>query len=131
MKLFRLSSAVLIMAALLFTGCKGKSAKDLIVNKWKLTDVSGEGAKGMSDAEKKEMTDKLVMEFTKDGKCSMSGQGDTPKTGTYTMSDDGKTLSLTQEGDTKSEAQDVNELTSSKLVITDAKDKMIMTFSPK
>ncbi len=131
MKLIRLSSVVLLLGALFFTGCKGKSAKELIVNKWKLTEVSGEGVKDMSDAEKKEMTEKFILELTKDGKVSMTGMGETPKTGNYTVSDDEKTLLLTRDGDSKAEPQDINELKADKLVITSVKDKLKLSFSAK
>ena len=131
MKLLKLSTALLALTMMLFTSCKSKSPKDLIVNKWKVTDVSGEGAKNMSDAEKKDMVNKVVMDLAKDGKCSMSGMGDTPKTGTYTLSDDGKTLNLTRDGDSKPTPQQINELTADKLVITDGDSKMKITFSPK
>lgn len=131
MKLFRLSSIALLLTALFFTGCKGKSAKELIVNKWKLTEVTGEGAKEMSDTERKEMADKFVLELTKDGKVSMSGMGETPKTGTYTVSDDGKTLFLTREGSDKADPQDINELKADKLVLTSPKDKLVLSFSAK
>lgn len=131
MKLFRLSSLVLILATLFFTGCKTRTAKELIVNKWKLTALSGENAKEISDTEKKEMTDKLVMELTKDGKVFMSGMWDTPKTGTYSLSDDGKTLFLTRDGETKAEPQIINELKEGKLVLTSEKDKLVLNFSAK
>jgi hypothetical protein len=131
MKLFRLTSIALILMALFFTGCKGKSAKELIVNKWKLTELSGDNAKEMTDAEKKEMTDKFLMELTKDGKVTMSGMWDTPKTGTYSLSEDGKTLFLIRDGDTKAEPQGINELKAGKLVITSEKDKLILSFSAK
>ena len=131
MKLLRLSSLALILAVILFTGCKGKAAKDQIVNKWKLTAVSGEGAKDMSDEEKAGMIGKLTLEFTKDGKCTMSGEGDNTKTGTYTMSDDGKTLMMTQEGHDKADQMDVSELSSGKLVMTEGKNKTTMTFEAK
>jgi hypothetical protein len=131
MKLFRSSSIALICMALIFAGCKSKSAKELIVNKWKLTELSGENAKELPEKEKKEMTDKLVMELTKDGKVSMSGMWDTPKTGTYSLSDDGKTLFLVHDGDTKAEPQIINELKEGKLVITSEKDKMVLNFSAK
>jgi len=131
MKLFKSSAIALILMALIFAGCKSKGAKELIVNKWKLTELSGESAKEMSDTEKKEMTDKLVMELTKDGKVTMSGMWDTPKTGTYSLSDDGKTLFLTRDGDTKAEPQAINELKEGKLVITSEKDKMVLSFSAK
>lgn len=131
MKLFKLSSLVLLLAALIFTGCKSKAAKDQIVSKWKLTAVSGDGAKEMPEAEKKDMINKLAVEFSKDGKCTMSGEGDTPKTGTYTLSDDGKTLVMTQEGSSKGEQMDISELSDSKLVMTATKDKMTLTFAHK
>jgi Lipocalin-like domain len=130
MKLFRLSAVALMLVALIFTGCK-KSAKELIVNKWKLTALSSENAKEMSEEEKKEMIEKLVMELTKDGKVTISGMGDTPKTGTYSLSDDGKTLLIIRDGDTKAESQTINELKADKLVITSEKDKLILSFSAK
>ena len=54
MKLFKLSTAVLAITMMLFTACKSKSAKDLIVNKWKMIDVSSDDGKNMNEAEKKE-----------------------------------------------------------------------------
>jgi len=131
MKLLRLSSLLALSLALIFTACKGKSTKDLVANKWKLTEVSGEGAKDMSDAEKKEMTSALVMELTKDGKINISGLGGDPKMGTYKVSDDGKTLLFKRDGEEKEEPQQVNEITADKLVITDNKSKMVLTFSSK
>ena len=129
MKLLRLSTFTLLTATLFFTGCKGKSPKELIVNKWKLTEITGDGANGIPDAEKKEMIDKVVMDLSKDGKCSMTGKGDSPKTGTYTISDDGKTLTLIHDGSDKGEAHDINELTGSKLVLAWSREKMKMTFT--
>ncbi|MEP7237809.1 MAG: hypothetical protein ABI685_08095, partial [Ferruginibacter sp.] len=78
-----------------------------------------------------EMKEKFVLELTKDGKVSMSGMGDTPKTGTYTVSDDGKTLFLTREGSEKADPQDINELKADKLVLTSPKDKLVLSFSAK
>lgn len=131
MKLFKLASIALLLASLFFTACKSKSAKELIVNKWKLTEVSGEGVEGISETEKNEMIGKFVMELTKDGKVTMSGIGETPKTGTYVLSKDGKTLLLTREGDEKADPQDINELKAGKLVITSAREKLKLTFSTK
>jgi hypothetical protein len=131
MKLLRSSSMALLLAALFFTSCKSKSAKDLIVNKWTLTDVSGEGIKNLSEDEKKEMLGKFVMDLTKDGKVSMTGMGETPKTGTYTLSEDGKTLFLTRDGDSNSDPQEINELKEGKLVITSAKEQMKLSFTAK
>ena len=117
--------------ALFFAGCKSKSAKELLVNKWKLTEVTGEGAKEMSDIEKKKMTGTFVLELTKDGKVSMTGMDETPKTGTYTVSDYGKTLFLTREGSEKADPQDINELKADKLMLISPKDKLVLSFSAK
>ena len=131
MKLFRSSTIALLLAALFFTACKSKSTKDKLVNKWTLTDVSGEGIKNMSESEKKEMLGKFVMELTKDGKVSMTGFGETPKTGTYSVSDDGKTLYLTREGDSKADPQEINELKDGKLVIYSSREQMKLSFTAK
>ncbi len=128
MKLIKSLSVILSLAALLFMGCKGGSPKDDIVKKWKLTEVSGGDAAKMSDAEKKEMVDKLSLEFTKDGKCTMAGEGDTPRTGTYTISDDGKTLMMKQDGHETADQMNVSELSSGKLVMTEAKGGTTMSF---
>jgi hypothetical protein len=131
MRLSKLLSVVFLLTSIVLISCTSKAPKDLIVNKWKLTEVSGEGAKNMSDAEKKDMVGKLVMDIQKDGKCSVSGIGETPKKGTYTISDDGKTLNLTGENETKSTPQQINQLTSDKLSITDPESKLVLTFSSK
>lgn len=131
MKLVKhLFAATLLLTAVTMLSCKGKSPKDMIVNKWSLTDMSGEGAKGMTDEDKKTMVGKVIMELTKDGKISMTGMGDEAKVGTYKLSDDGKTLDLTREGSDKADPHEVNELTESKLVITEKKaDGMKLSFS--
>ena len=131
MKLTKLFTAVLLFATVAMMSCKSKSAKELIANKWKLTAIAGEGGSGMSDAQKKDMIGKVVMELTKDGKCSMSGMGDTPKNGTYTLSEDGKKLLLLRDGHDKPDPQTITELTESKLVISEDKSKMKLTWMAK
>lgn len=131
MKLTKLFTVILLVSTVMF-GCKSKSSKELIVNKWKLTAVSDEMADStsrMSEESKKEMIGKVSIELTKDGKCIMQGVGDSPGTGTYSLSDDGKTLKLTEDGATRSDVMGVNELTDSKLMMTDEKGKVKMTFS--
>ena len=131
MKLFKTTTVLLLFTSLLFTACKGKSGKDFIANKWKMTNISGEGAKDMSEDEKKSMASSIVMDLTKDGKINMTGMGESAKTGTWKLSDDAKTLFLTHDGEDKAEPQEVNELTAEKLVITDPKSKLVLSFSSK
>jgi len=126
----KLLAVTLALSALVLFSCKGKSAKDMIVNKWSLTDMSGEGTKGMTDEEKKVMVGKVIMDLTKDGKVTISGMGEDAKTGTYTLSEDGKILNLKREGAEKEDAHDINELSDTKLVITEKKgDGMKLSFS--
>ncbi|MFN8243340.1 MAG: hypothetical protein U0X40_04725 [Ferruginibacter sp.] len=131
MKNFKLAALAFFSLAILFTACKGKSPKELVVNKWKLTEVTGEGAKDMSDQEKKGMTDSLVLELTKDGKINLYGLGSDPAMGTYTVSEDGKSMDFKRTGEDKAEPQQINEVSASKLVITDTKSKMTLTFKAK
>jgi len=115
------------------TGCKSKSPKELIVGKWQVTAVSDDGAdadRKMSDAEKKEMIEKTWIEFTGDGKCSVSAH-EGVQTGTYSLSADGKSLSMKQDGEDRTDLMQVGELTDSKLVLTEERSKMKLTFKRK
>ena len=134
MKSFKLFIVVMLSAAVIMISCKGKSAKELIVNKWQLTSVVedklAEGTEKISEERKKEMIGKMTLEFGKDGKFIVSGLGETAKVGTYAVSEDGKTVSF-PEGETKTDPLTIDELTSTKLSLTDPKIKGTMIFSPK
>lgn len=131
MKQLKLAALALLSITLLFTACKSKTPKELVVNKWKLTDVTGEGTKDMGPEEKKQMLDSLVLELTKDGKINLYGLGPDPKIGTYTVSEDGKSMDFKRTGEDKIEPQVINEVSADKLVITDSKSKMTLSFKAK
>lgn len=111
MKMKQLLTGILLVAAVSLTACKGKP-KDMIAQKWKITDIST--TTPIPDSSKAEMLKNATMEFTKDGSYS-SNSGGVTMGGKYTISDDGKTLSLSP---TQGDKTDVNvtELTSSKFV---------------
>lgn len=116
-----------LLLASVFIGCKDKP-KDLITKKWKITDMSMPG-QAMPDSIKNTIS-QGTMEFSKDGKLSLSGMGmGADQSGTYTLSDDGKTLTVITNG--KTEMSDVTELTKSKLKITDKNTGSMLTAEPK
>ena len=133
MKLLKTLTAAFLLCTITFSGCKNKSPKELIVSKWKVTAVSDDqvdpGSK-MPEAEKKELIEKTLMEFTADGKCMITSREGT-ENGSYTLSEDGKTLSMKQDGTDRSDKVDVNELSENKLVLTDLKSKMKLTLAKK
>ena len=130
MKLTKLFAAILMLSTITMTSCKSKSAKDLIVNKWKITNITGTHADQMSDSMKTQVYANAAMEFTKDGKFMSSGMGNT-KGGTYSISDDGKTLTSTDEGSTTPDILTIDEISGDKMVIEDKKEGMKVTFVAK
>ena len=71
---------------------------------------------------------KGTMEFTKDGKMLITGMGN-DQSGTYTVSEDGKTLFVVTNGQTQS--NDIKEVTSSKLVLFDKTNNSTLTAVPR
>ena len=99
--------------------CKTKSAKELIVSKWKLKELTGGTTAQIPDSIKAKMTSTATMEFTADNKYILTGVQATPSNGTYSVSDDGKILTIIDNETKKPEVDSINELSGSKLVITD------------
>lgn len=106
--------------------CKSNKPKDLIVNKWRITNIDVPNMP-LPDSTKAAVM-KGTMEFTKDGKMLLTGMG-TDQSGTYTLSDDGKTLFVVTNG--KSESNDILELTSSKMVLQDKTNNSKLTVVPR
>jgi flagellar basal body rod protein FlgG len=118
---------LLLLTSFVFIGCKDKP-KDLLVKKWRVTDISIPG-QVLPDSIKNNIK-QGTMEFTKDGKLSLTGMGmGGDKSGTYTLSEDGKTLTVVTNG--QSEVNDVTELSKSKLVIHDKANNSTLTAEPR
>ena len=117
----------LLFAGMVIIGCKGKP-KEMLVNKWRITDMTMPG-QTMPDSVKGNIA-KGTMEFTKDGRILLTGMGKgADQAGTYTLSDDGKILTVVTNG--RSEVNDVTELSKSKLVIVDKLNGGTLTAVPK
>ena len=117
---------LMISASIGFISCKSNKPKDLIVNKWKITNIDVPNMP-LPDSVKASVM-KGTMEFTKDGKMIITGMGN-DQSGTYTLSDDGKTLFVVTNGQTQS--NEIKELTSSKLVLFDKTNNSTLTAAPR
>lgn len=115
-----------ISASISFTGCKSNKPKDLIINKWKITNIEVPNMPIPDSVKATAM--KGTMEFTKDGKINITGMGN-DQSGTYTLSDDGKTLFVVTQG--KTESNDIIELSSSKMVLSDKTNNSRLTVVPR
>jgi hypothetical protein len=115
-----------ISASIGFISCKSNKPKDLIVNKWKITNIDVPNMP-LPDSIKASVM-KGTMEFTKEGKMNLTGMGN-DQSGTYTISEDGKTLFVVTNGQTQS--NEIKELTSSKLVLFDRTNNSTLTAAPR
>ncbi len=102
------------VTAILFAlmSCK-TSPKDILAKKWKPTDVSGPMIS--ADMKSKILAGDNSMEFMKDGKYSNITDGKADDKGTYTLSEDGKTITLNSEK-AGAQAISVKELTKDRMV---------------
>lgn len=110
--------AVVMASAVVMISCKSKSPQELIVNKWQVTGISGGKASEIPDSVKESMK-KSVMEFTADGKFNLTGNS-YPYAGTYSLSADGKKITLTPTTGSGPETDIIDELTADKMSVTDS-----------
>ena len=122
----RIIFLLMITASIGVISCKSNKPKDLIVNKWRITNIDVPNMP-LPDSIKASVM-KGTMEFTKDGKMILSGMGN-DQSGTYTLSDDGKTLFVITNG--KTESNDILEITSSKMVLQDKTNNSKLTVVPR
>lgn len=103
-----------VMTVMLFAlmSCK-TSPKDMIVNKWKPTDITGPLI--TPEAKTKALAGDNSLEFKKDGKYINTTNGKADESGTYSLSDDGKTLTINPPGGS-TQTVSIKELTKDKMV---------------
>lgn len=126
MQLKKIIFLSLIAASVIFISCKSSKPKDLIINKWKITAIDVPDMP-LPDSIKA-IALKGTMEFTKDGKMKLTGMGN-DQSGTYTLSDDGKTLFVVVNG--KTESNEIVELTKSKMILFDKANNSKLTVVPR
>lgn len=131
MKSTKLMVALVVLVTIFMIGCKGKSAKELIVKKWKISDISGNGAKDLTDSIKKILYTTAAMEFTKEGKYITTDPQSGTNTGSYTLSADGKTLISNNEGSTVKDSLDIVELSATKFIVSNKKEDVKIVFEAK
>jgi hypothetical protein len=126
MKSIKNTFYALIASFVLLASCKS-NPKDLIANKWQVTDVKVEGTE-VTESDLAVMKT-VVMEFTKDGKLTVNGTG-VNESGTYTVSEDGKTFTSTNSTG-KTTTNEIQKLTSDDLVVRDPQSKVTITMKKK
>ena len=99
--------------------CKSETPETLIVSKWMLQDMILAPGMTLPDSMKAEMLKSVTLEFTADHQYDFKGMGDNHSTGVYKLSNDGKVLTLSPTGTEKPYDNPVDELTKTKLVMTD------------
>lgn len=118
---------IVLITATVFIGCKGKP-KDLLVKKWRITDITLPG-QILPDSIKQRVT-QGTMEFTNSGKLILTGINmGSDNTATYTLSEDGKTLTVNANG--QQQVNNITELSSSKLTLRDQTSGSTITAVPK
>lgn len=150
MKSVRLSQILFFALVVLMAACKGGSPKEMITKKWKVdADAFEKLMKEEIEKMKKDkpeeaknmeaglgmlkgMMGSVTFEFKADGtaEMSMTAMGQTKK-GKWTISEDGKKLTLEEEGG-KKEDMDIEELSKSKLVLKNkmGKEEIKLPFVP-
>ena len=126
MKTKQIFTALIGVMILVLSACK-TNPKDALARKWKITDMSSP----MINAEMKAavLSENNTIEFTKDGKYVAWSKGAENDKGSYTLSEDSKTLTTTGATGGQSQVITIKELTDDKMV-GDMQGKMTVTFEP-
>lgn len=118
---------IILIAATVFIGCKSKP-KDLLIKKWQITDITLPG-QILPDSVKQKVI-RGTMEFTSNGRLLLTGinmGGD--NAATYTLSDDGKILTVIANG--QQQVNNISELSTTKLSLRDQNSGSTITAVPK
>ena len=101
------------IACLLFASC-GPDTDDALAKTWQVSDIETENE--LADTIKTAMLLSSTIQFTKDGKYTSSG-GIGADQGTYTLDENGKTLSTISTAGKKSDVYLIEDIDSDKLVL--------------
>jgi hypothetical protein len=109
-----------ITAVLVFAGCKGKPSKELIVNKWKYTAISGSDAAGIPDSVKKNLFENASMTFNADGTYEQTTGyiDDGSVQGTYSLSGNGKIIYTKENNSNGADTVMIVEISKNKMIVT-------------
>ena len=117
---------LLLPVAFALHSCNTDKPKELVVNKWKIINID------MPDMPLPDSIKAAAMrgtiELTKDGKWIVTGMG-RDQTGTYSLSDDGKSIFIITNGVT--ERNQILELSKSKMVLFDSINNSKITVVPR
>lgn len=117
---------LVMFASYVFNGCNTDKSKDLVVNKWKIVNIDMPDMPLPDSIKANAM--KGTIELTKDGKWIVTGMG-RDQTGTYTLSEDGKTIFIMTNG--RTETNRIIELSKSKMILFDSINNSKLTVVPR
>ena len=128
MKVFKLPSLVLIVTALVLSGCWGKTPRELIVNRWKLTEITGSGEE-MIKMQEKFVVGKFEMDLTASHNAVLYGVGGSRHTGTFGINNREMTFVLKDDANKlEDDSFEVIEISTDKLVINKLFTNVTMRF---
>ena len=125
MKMKTLFASMLAIMLFALTACK-TSPKDALARKWKATDASGPMI--TPEIKKQILGESSTIEFNKDGSFTAWTNGKEQDKGTYTLSEDAKTLTTKSATTGREEPITVKELTKDKMV--GEMQNIVITFEP-
>lgn len=101
----------------LSVACTKKTPKELIVNDWKVSGLKW-AETDVPDSLTNEIVGKTTIDFKNDGKYEYKGEDATIQSGSYAISDDGKTFTLTPSAGGP-QVNTIKSLTDKQLVFVD------------
>lgn len=116
-----------IFFMLAVSSCKPKTAENLVINKWYLTEMKGKDSQIIPDTVKARMYNEASIEFMKNGKYQTIGMGAGIQKGTYKLINGGKTL-ITIDDTGTPDSLIVEELTTAKLNLKVGKADVQISF---
>lgn len=117
-------SVFLAVMLVMVVGCK-PNPKEILSRKWKPVDVQGEGI--TADMKANIIKEGNMMEFTQKGIFKSYAAGEGTETGTYQLSEDGKTIYLVSGGDVTVQMT-IEELKHNRAIIKS--NKMTLVLEP-
>ncbi len=120
----QIKKLIVLLTLFAVSSCKSNNA-ELIAKKWRPVAISFP----LNDSTKKELFAKTVIEFTKDGKYIINGP-QMNDTGTYALTDNGKTLTVTGGSKSQNIEMSIDTLTNDKFVFTTKADGSSTTTVP-
>jgi hypothetical protein len=122
----KILSLLLLPVSFALYSCNNNEPKELVVNKWKIINIDMPDMPLHDSIKASAM--RGTIELTKDGKWIVTGMG-RDQTGSYTLSENGKTIFIITNG--RTETNQIMELSKTKMVLFDSINNSKLTIVPR